>query len=40
MKKTYKLVTKSYEESERKLNDIRMQIQMHKIIWSPETKGV
>ena len=24
----------------RKLNDIRMQIQMHKIIWSPETKGV
>ena len=25
---------------ERKLNDIRMQIQMHKIIWSPETKGV
>ncbi len=25
---------------ERKLNDIKMQIQMHKIIWSPETKGV
>ncbi len=25
---------------ERKLNDIRMQIQMHKVIWSPETKGV
>lgn len=24
----------------RKLNDIRMQLQMHKIIWSPETKGV
>lgn len=24
----------------RKLNDIRMQLQMHKIIWDPETKGV
>lgn len=24
----------------KKLNDIKMQIQMHKIIWSPETKGV
>ena len=25
---------------EQKLNDIRMQIQMHKVIWDPEQRGV